>query len=194
MLRILIYGLIVGVIVYFAVQGGGGENVGEIVMTIGLVVLFFELCYFASRVFKEEVKWCTLPVVMMLPTSTTRLAYHKVLGCLIGVIPGILFFTLGAFLNPYHLSDIALGIGLGLPGVIFFLHLVVFFSLAVKRGGLALSFLVGYFGYSILGALAMFLFFTNPTAGIILMFVIFIGLSLAFHFAIGAQLRKAASQ
>ena len=90
-----------------------------------------------------------------------------------------------------------LAASLVLPGWVSFLYLVAFFSLVVRRGGLALSFLVGYFVYSYAYVFIFILGFmgSGSMAGsIILSYVVFLGSALALHFATAAMLRKAASK
>jgi hypothetical protein len=201
-IRYIVYGAVLAIVGYIFYRAGfpvrqlafDYDGFGLAVMVIADIGLFLEMCYFASRIFKEEIKWKTLPAITMLPIPTYKLAYHKALGCLIALIPAATYFVLGAFISPIRFGDIIVGTAYGLPGVIFFLYLVVFFSLIVKRGALGLAFLVAYIASMVFSVFVQFAFRGAFSIGLVLAYTILAGLIIGLHFAIGALLRKAAAQ
>lgn len=179
------------------------EALGFAIIWIAGAGLFLESCFLASKVFKEEVKWRTHAIIMITPRSMLSLAFQKVAGCVIALIPAAIYFIVGALLVSESLEWVMTGVIIAIPGWISFLYLVAFFSLVVKRGGLALSFLIGYFVYSY--AYGFIIFFglgsrimgggSGSMAGaIVLAYVVFLGSAVALHFATWAMLKKAAAQ
>lgn len=127
-----------------------------------------ETCILAARLFHEELKWGTLPNLLMLPQSLPRLALGKVCGCLLGLLPGFVVlcglhvflwhevaaFHVGAggddwssqsndfalFLQTFVLGDLTNPqIWIVLMQFLVLLHLTVLCSLIVPWGGLAVA-------------------------------------------------------
>jgi len=126
------------------------QRLGQIGMTVALVGLVIEASIFASRMFHTEVKWRTLPALMMLPNSTAYIAYSKVVGCLIGLAPAIVYFLIAAELSGgefdqsvQRLFDEAWFWFMFLQFFLF-LHLTAFLSLTIKWGAMPLSFGIVY--------------------------------------------------
>jgi ABC-type transport system involved in multi-copper enzyme maturation permease subunit len=108
-------------------------------------VLFLELANYAGKVFREETRWQTLSSLIVLPLTTHQLAYRKIAGCLLGVVPiagcTVAVTLLAWFLNRnqrvswdifyFQLHLVAEGI--------FFLHLAAYLSLRMKQNALAVS-------------------------------------------------------
>jgi ABC-type Na+ efflux pump permease subunit len=55
---------------------------------VPLFVVDSALCL--SRLFHEEIRQNTLPSLLMLPHSVPYIAYNKVCGCLLGLVPGMI--------------------------------------------------------------------------------------------------------
>ncbi len=55
---------------------------------VPLFVVDVAMCM--SRLFQEEIRHQTLPALMMLPCSVRYVTYSKVLGCSVGLIPGMI--------------------------------------------------------------------------------------------------------
>ena len=124
------------------------------------------MCLYASRLFHEEMKWGTLPNLTMLPQSIASIAWEKVAGCLLGLLPDLVVlcglhaviwhhvaaqnlsgdelnstavvFGFLTFFKTSLLGDLSNpGVWLILMQLMVLLHLTVLCSLIVKWGGLA---------------------------------------------------------
>ncbi|MEZ6146520.1 MAG: hypothetical protein R3B91_14115 [Planctomycetaceae bacterium] len=93
--------------------------------------------------FHEELKWGTLPSVASLPQPVVVTAYSKALGCLLGIIPGLIVLSVLVLLVPpaKESEELWREPGWWLIGMEFLvlLHLTALLSLTVKWGALALS-------------------------------------------------------
>ncbi len=76
------------------------ETLGDTFMWMGAIFFFIEMCFYCSRIYHEELRWKTFPGLYMLPGSFLLTVYSKWVGCLLGLIPAILYFVLGVFLAP----------------------------------------------------------------------------------------------
>jgi hypothetical protein len=149
--------------------GIDAESFGAAVLLIMLGVGFVEALVQATRIFRVEAQWRTLPALVMLPKSVHEIVYAKALGCMIGFVPYAVYGLLGLLLcvGPFfkRLGRLLEGpqgwfaiwlIGLGVLAAILVLHVAAFMSLVVTRASLVVA----------LGACAavmMFLvFFTMP--------------------------------
>jgi len=113
--------------------------VGATTMVTALVFAAFKTLAHAARMFQDEVKWGTLPRLMMLPLSVGQVAGAKLVALLIALVPYAIIFLIGAALAPRDFGDATLEI-LGSPigwfwlaQYITFLHLVACLSLTLKR-------------------------------------------------------------
>jgi ABC-type transport system involved in multi-copper enzyme maturation permease subunit len=109
-----------------------------------LGVLVLESSLYVSRIFHDEWRDRTLPLLMMLPIATPRLVYSKVVGCLPALLPAIVWLALGCAIMPNGLEEVFKT--LVLPSrwfvaliLLLFLTLTAFFSLVVKWGALPLA-------------------------------------------------------
>jgi ABC-type transport system involved in multi-copper enzyme maturation permease subunit len=102
-----------------------------------------EACFYAARMFHEELKWGTLPSLMTLPQPLAALAYAKLGGCLLGLIPAVMvFLVLVAVVPPMGSQSAPLAGSAAwmlLMQFVVLLHLTVLFSLFVNWGALALA-------------------------------------------------------
>jgi ABC-type transport system involved in multi-copper enzyme maturation permease subunit len=139
------------------------EQVAGVMMITMFWAASIEAVLAAARVFREEVRWKTLPCLMMLPISVRRLAFRKAAGCLLGIIPAVSYFVLGIFLAPDGFADFVEEV-LDEPVTIlwfvsvpiFVLYLVAYASLVTRRWTLALAALAVYFGsYLFFGILSL---------------------------------------
>ena len=122
---------------------------GAVIIPFMLVLLFLDLMVQAARLLSEEVKWKTLPNIMMLPLTTRQIVRRKLAGVLLSEIPYVVVFIFGLALVSKDswdirwkdVSDIVLPLSIGMLGSVFFLYLVTFFSLLTRYGGIPLAFL-----------------------------------------------------
>ena len=130
-----------------------------------------ELGLVASRVFHDEVKAHTLPLLLMLPETAGQIAWAKAACAAPVLVPTVSYFLLGAVLNP---EDFGWGFKQIVTSwtswyvfvwFVLFLHLAAWLSLIVKWGALPLAILAIYLGQMVLFptylALSLFLFRSN---------------------------------
>lgn len=143
--KFFVYGLAAAVVVAYLIDRSQGQfdpdQCGEGVLTLAAAGLGLELSLYAARIFHDELKWKTHAVLMMLPISTLRIAYSKLAGCVLGLLPGILYLGAGILLAPDSFIDILVSREAWAAVVVFilFLHLTALFSLYVKWGALPLA-------------------------------------------------------
>jgi len=151
-------------------QWGWGPY-GFSVMGISVVFAMYDGANYASRMFRSELQWQTLSSLMTLPISTARMAYSKLLGGLIAILPALGCFSFSCLVLVWALIDmltdpensggngpwpvmaiyVVMWVFYGLVGFVLYLYLTVFLSLHIRWGasGLALLamlvFLIGMF-------------------------------------------------
>ena len=117
-----------------------------------LVVLLIEISLISARVFHVEVQWNTLVSTAMLPQSMSKIAYSKVFGCLLGLVPACFYMMIGFVLC---IDEMFYDIGMILvePGfwmacfeILFFWHLTALLSTYIKWGALPLAFVLMWVG------------------------------------------------
>lgn len=75
------------------------RDFGAAIMITAGAGLLVELGALSSRVFGEEVRGRTLAMLLLIPRPTGYLAYSKVAGCLLGVLPACAWFAVGVLLG-----------------------------------------------------------------------------------------------
>ncbi len=130
-------------------QGGvAAEEAGRAFARFAGMFILMELTIMADRLFGHECKWHTITTVTRLPVTARRLVWSKVAGGLIAVLPYVAWMCLGASLMNLDVyvavSDLlhSPSVWIGLGFYVLFLHLVVYFSLTVKRGAMLVAVLV----------------------------------------------------
>lgn len=209
MVKLLFYALLIGGIAYVAgpLQDNrlDREDVGAMTMIIMLFVLGLELALLCSRVFGSEMRLRSVPNISLLPLSPTALAYRKILGCSLALIPALVYFLVGALLAPDSFTDavdeffsVPEGVWGSLSGLLFFLHLTVYLSLVVRRGALALAFGICFIGSYLMFALfALAAWALGIDLGVWVVWplaILMSGLTVLLHFRIGSRLVKVAGQ
>ena len=88
------------------VDHGGGPNSPQLWRDTGIVTMFLAICLFgietglvASRIFGDERRNLTLGTLMTLPRSTGWIVWQKILGCWPVMIPSVILFGLGCWLE-----------------------------------------------------------------------------------------------
>jgi ABC-type transport system involved in multi-copper enzyme maturation permease subunit len=99
----------------------------------------------ASRLFQEEIRYQTLASLLMLPRSIAHLAYTKLVGCLIGLIPGMVALLTAFFLLEGSGEIFRNGQEFGfvwwyVANLLLSVHLCMLYSLYVRWGALAMAF------------------------------------------------------
>jgi hypothetical protein len=150
LLKLVLYGPL-GLLVAFAYdltwpgRAWDAESIGGTLMTVSLCVLAIEAALCASRVFREEAKWNTLSSLLMLPPSTAAIAYAKVSGCLLSLVPATVWLLVGALIWPKGFFDVLSellkfrGDSWFLTHGVLLLHLIAWLSLLVRWGAIPLA-------------------------------------------------------
>ncbi len=221
--KFLGYGL-VGITLIWTLATGSGSGwqrwtwaeIGLTTMGISALVLALELVIVAGRVFRVELRWKTLSSLAMLPISLRRVAYHKVLGCLLACLPAAIYFVIGfACASPEMWRslhkwwewkekvglDRALkaaiewevigGFAFAFMVVIFLLHLTSLFSLRFKWGALPMAVAATWAGCMFAVPLAFYMFKSAAFIALISLLVVVIGV---LHVRIGARLEQLAAE
>lgn len=153
--RFLLYGAIIGGISYYVWTFAGRTDpfdrvLGDTAMMSMLIAGAVELSLFASRFLRDEVQEQTLPLLMMLPTTTTRLAWSKAAAVGPLLVPTLFYFVLGALVYPagfrYGFKETLSELGSYSTFVwfILFLHLAAYLSLRVKWAALPAALFLTY--------------------------------------------------
>ncbi len=209
LIKFALYGIglaTVAIVLYWttgtAISSGIGQG-GEIIVGAMAIAIMVELSIYASNVFRQELRDKTFLTITLLPISTARMAYAKVAGCLLALVPAVGYFVLGALLDPASLMEL-LELPLVWAGIVFFvlfLHMTAYFSLIVKWGALPLALAVASL-FSVgcvtpLAAIPILLVteMTGDEAAMIMMMIYFGCVSAAaLQVLIGLKLRSAAAQ
>ncbi|HAH47361.1 hypothetical protein [Gimesia sp.] len=117
-------------------------------VSASLILLFIsfavECTIYTSRIFREERIQKMIPLLSILPCSMLRIAYEKVGGILISLIPVSLTIALVLYILPESISYLTTtGLYSLVPLMIIqfcvFLHLLAYYSLVVRWGSLAVA-------------------------------------------------------
>jgi hypothetical protein len=127
-----------------------------------LMLLFLiavcDLAIQCARMFRAEIEGRTLPMLMLLPKGYQEWAFEKAVACLTVLLPPALWGLLVVILAP-----VASGVpfGIGIPAAMYLLllaafgvHLVVWLSLLVRHGAVALAICLLGLGMGLSGLLA----------------------------------------
>jgi len=126
-------------------RSDASDNIGAMLMLSMLTALAVEIPIYLSRVFREELRWNTWPMLVLLPDSLGRIVWQKVVGVLPTFLPAVILCAVGAFLSPSFLMDVLRKTFLEMQGwfvlsqYVLGLYLVVLLSLVVKWGALPLG-------------------------------------------------------
>lgn len=204
LLKTAVYFGLMGLVVWTDQRYGGKmrrDDFGNIALSLGLSALVIEMAVQASRVFYTEVKWKTLSSVVLLPKTVGEIAYSKLLGAAISLVPALLITLLGIVCAPADFFD-ALGDLVTEPGawyaitqVVLFIHIAALFSLYVKWGALPLAFATIYGGNMLLIFFVSILFSFRGPDDAFFGFMAFMSTlaAIAIHPIIGLRLKQLAA-
>lgn len=121
-----------------------------------LGAMTFEACLYASRVFHDEWRGRTLPLLAMVPGRSATIVTSKVVGCAPALFPALFWLIAGCLIWPTGLEEF--GKCLILPSrwffgmlLLLFMTLTAFFSMIVRWGSLPLAAAVMVLGMSFAG-------------------------------------------
>ena len=121
------------------------RDLGEWIMGTMCFVIVLEIGMQLGRVFQQEIKQKTLASLFTSPHPLPFIALSKIAGTLWIAVPALLFFFVGALLDPQEVSSF-IRRDLDEPGFWMFImiiitgfHLTVYYSLRFPRGAFALA-------------------------------------------------------
>jgi len=110
--KIVLYGaMIVAIAIFIEVTDPlpsiflSAQTVGNTAIWVSLVMLFAELCFYCSRIFRDEIRNRTLSSLVTLPISIPAIVYSKWAGCLLATITALGYFVAGVILYPDDFAD-----------------------------------------------------------------------------------------
>lgn len=108
-------------------------------------IFALDLAHCLSRFFHEEIKGQTLSSILMLPRAVPDITYEKMLGCLMGLIPGAIANGLGLFVFPggHSVTNDLFnepGFWWWIMNLLLFIHLSMLLSIFLRWGSMALAF------------------------------------------------------
>jgi len=185
----------------------GGQRIeagvaGGVIMTTMMFAIPIELSLHMSRVFGNERRERTLCGIMILPKSTARIAWCKVLGCLLALAPALAFLTLGLILiagdarREMFFSPMLL---LYVPRLLLLFTMITYLSLVMRRGGLLVAFILWLFGswfLGLIGALILALLFDigNIVVVVLVWLTFYLGLAGLFYWCTLRRMERAAAE
>ncbi|MFO1094079.1 MAG: hypothetical protein U0992_12325 [Planctomycetaceae bacterium] len=187
---------------------------GEMIMIMmAYVVMPIESVVLASRVFRSEIKERTWSTLMMLPRSLTDIAYSKVVGAALALLPGFAWFVIGSIMSPQTLPDFfsdvnrletIVVVAFILANYVVFVHLVTWFSLLMSSWfGILVAFLTWFAGLwlwylCLVTPLMLRIITPGPDDSYMLLMnsmasCALLAIAAVLHFGIGSRLRAAAA-
>jgi len=206
--RLVVYGAVVGAIYVLShwKRPFDPTELGDIMVWTAIAGLMIEASALAAHVFRDEINWRTLSGIMILPMSVGKLAYAKITGCLLLLIPAALLFCLGAMLTPHNFKEVFGHIitepegWLAIAICVFFVHLVAFLSLYLKWGALAAALGLLLMGWVVVGGVFGMLLaaagagIEAVNAFVVCIVLILAGLTVGLHLLCGVRLQQLAGQ
>ncbi len=217
--KLMFYGLTV-LLISLAIAGWQWSKMNlEYTAVISTNVMFFlffplELVLTIARVFYPEVRDKTLSSLVMLPISIRQLAYSKIIGGLLGLIPVLTYLSLGLLIHPDPLQSIwkefqssplemSLVVLNILGQILLYLHGVVWLS--VRMNGLWAIFVAGIIQYFVMLFVGLFFMLMIAYSGVSIpdqagQFIAFLAAAAVFAFTLflhintGFQLKQKAAQ
>lgn len=204
-LKALLYSAILGLMVWSTRTWNRNftwEQFGNIAVPIGLFALVVEAGIQASRVFYTETQWKTLSSIVLLPKSIASIAYSKVLGSAMALLPALSLIILGYYCAPqmwldfceYGLAEV--GFWYSASQVIFAIHLTAFLSLYLRWGALPIAVALTFGGNIMISFFMVGIILSGPNSidgFFALGTLVTMGLCLVIHFVIGNRLEAMAA-
>lgn len=141
-IRLVAFALIT-IVLLFVFQNSTQKAARNLLFTmLGFVVL--ESSIYTARIFYDELRWRSLPSLLLTPNSTIVIGTEKVLGCAIALIPACIFMGVAFLIDApevlYFVANPAFWFVLIL--FVTFLHLGALLSLHIRWGALPLAFVI----------------------------------------------------
>ena len=155
-MKIILYGGLFGLILYINTMYGQDRYDGfetSCIVTAGIIfwcLLPLELCFLAAKLFRPELNDHTWSTLLTLPKSLPVIAYSKLGGAMLGLIPTVSVLCLcsipfiGDLLAEiFRELGFMLAIAYGLAVVLLALHLVTFFSISISWAAWPIAIILG---------------------------------------------------
>jgi hypothetical protein len=131
------------------------EGMGVFIMLVMLGAGIVELAFYMSRIFNDELRSGTLSHLILLPTPVWSIAYQKIGGCLVALLPEAMFFGLGVLIAPdaafnglAELASHPVRVVYWVVALLLFYHLATYLSVRVKQASLLLAVALFWVGLS----------------------------------------------
>lgn len=185
------------------------EDVGGVILSVMLVVLLIEAALLASRLFREETGGQTWAGLVLLPESLRSIAYGKLWGGALALVPAAGYLCVGGLLAPMLVADFFEGVVFDEDGffvmvylltqVGLFLHLVALCSVSIRWAAWPVS--VFFAGFVVVMWNVMFVSclegaFRGPGEEVVLFFMSGLGMVQvgAAHWMVGRRLATLAGE
>ncbi len=154
LVRLLGYGGLAVWMIISAMRSSANQAMWIVPAVSSLVGFAFmvELAVVASRVFRTELSAQTWSSLALLPMTVRQIARRKLLGGLLATVPAAVTMLLATGLNVIFFSGntgmpptmVVASTVTGWVTTLFIVFLIAFLSLLIKRGALALGFVIAY--------------------------------------------------
>ncbi|MFN0051974.1 MAG: ABC transporter permease [Planctomycetales bacterium] len=153
LIKFFLYGVLAAAVFLGAERYYGYAFDQTAVAAVGLmgILLVLEASLYISRIFHDEWRERTLPLLKMLPITTPRLAYSKLQGCVAALLPALFWLIVCTLVLPD--GPLQLVRTIILPSrwfvalvALLYLTLTAFFSMVVRWGALPLALAVMFLG------------------------------------------------
>ena len=139
-----------GVVTFITFQAMGGwtginaKDGGMAVFLTMLAILAVEGAIYSARVFFDEIRWNSLASITLTPRPTRSIAWGKVMGCGVGLIPAAFWMVVGIVFSPVEtmLTVVHPTACFALIQYMTFLHVGALLSLHVRWGALPLALVI----------------------------------------------------
>lgn len=146
--KVLLYGLLWMGLMWYIPRDYLESVLATMVLAVGV-----ESAIYASRVFSQEVREKTLPLLKMLPAPWILSCWSKIGGCLLGLVPVLCYLGWAMWLNadahrydPQAQGFFSTTQSWLIPlAILLFLHLTMYLSLVIKHGAIPVALLAVYF-------------------------------------------------
>ena len=123
------------------------NEIGGMMVTLGLIALFVEGIYISDSLFHSEVWSNTLSTLMTTPYTISAIMWKKIVGEVLITLPTTVFIIIGVsfipdFMDPFDKPEFWTFITIFSLSAIFYYQLVILFSIIMKYGGFVIAFFV----------------------------------------------------
>lgn len=155
--KFALYAILFGVIVYISSLGGYSrvsDRLETACVTVAGIIFFavlpLELCFVAAKLFRPEINDHTWSTLLALPKTLPQIAYSKLGGAILGIVPSVLVLCLTStpFLSEIvrditREGEMIIVIGYALSIVVATLHLITFYSITVNWAAWPIAVILG---------------------------------------------------